>query len=72
MHSAMQIEPDRRPRRVYVARWRTTIGASFMGGVVLARRATALGRQIFVTAYPCGTIRHLSAELTIYSLLTKN
>lgn len=51
-----------RRRSTYVARWAVALGASFRGGVVQARIATALGRQIFVTAFPCGAIRHLSPD----------
>ena len=50
--------PPRR-RRVYFARWALGIGASLAGGTVVARTATALGRQIYVILCPCGATRHL-------------
>lgn len=49
----------RRRRRVYTARWRLSLGAVMYGGVVIGRAATALGRQIYVVIFPCGTTRHL-------------
>lgn len=62
MQTAMHIEPYRRPRRIYLARWLLDIGASLYGGLVVGRRATARGRQVFVVHCPCGTVRHLSVE----------
>lgn len=71
MQPVLKDDPPRR-RRMYVVRWALPIGARFAGGTVVARSASAMGRQIYSTAFACGAIRHLLFPVNHLFTLTKN